>query len=205
MLSYRPLQRWDGRNAALRVETVDMVQDNNRVTVRVIGGELPKGTRINLWLSGTELYPKPYDILEGEFSLSTPNKNIRSYFKADGIYLNGYAAGYGENEIKHIKPDVRPFMYHIIEARRSARNTIMSQKNMDGTSGLIAGIAFGFKQDIFPTSNTISEPSGYPTCWRSRDCMLRCCRALLWFYAFFAFRAGCLWEFRPQAFCFSWL
>lgn len=150
MLSYRPLQRWDGQNAALRVETVDMVQDNNRVTVRVIGGELPKGTRINLWLSGTELYPKPYDILEGEFSLSTPNKNIRSYFKANGIYLNGYAAGYGENEIKHIKPDVRPFMYHIIEARRSARNTIMSQKNMDGTSGLIAGIAFGFKQDISP-------------------------------------------------------
>ena len=93
MLSYRPLQRWDGQNAALRVETVDMVQDNNRVTVRVIGGELPKGTRINLWLSGTELYPKPYDILEGSSVYQPRTKTSGVISRRTAFILTGMRQG----------------------------------------------------------------------------------------------------------------
>jgi competence protein ComEC len=152
MLVYRPLQKYYGKNTYLRLETLDWVQENNSVTVRVVNGDLPKGTRLTLWLSGANLYPNPYDVLEGEFSLSTPkdsrNGQIRGYSKSRNISLYAYSVGYNEDSIELITPKSRPWMYKILQARRYAKNTVMSQPDMNDVAGLMIGIAFGFKDNL---------------------------------------------------------
>ncbi|MDD2362731.1 MAG: ComEC/Rec2 family competence protein [Oscillospiraceae bacterium] len=150
-MTFRPMQKWDGKKAMLRVETVDWV-DLNRVTVRVLDGDIAKGTRISMYLSCTELYPAPYDILEGEFKLFTPRDSrdgqIRGFSKSQKIYLNAFPAEYGEININMTSPKTRPFMYNILNARKTARNVVMSQPGMTDVAGLASGIAFGFRQDI---------------------------------------------------------
>ncbi|MDD2417701.1 MAG: ComEC/Rec2 family competence protein [Oscillospiraceae bacterium] len=153
-MTFRPLQKWDGNKATLRVETLDWVS-LNRVTVRVLDGDIAKGTRISIYLSGTELDPAPYDILEGEFKLFTPRDSkdgqIRGFSKSQKIYLNAFPAQYGEVNIEMTSPETRPFMYNILNARKKARNVVMSQPGMTDVAGLATGIAFGFRQDISST------------------------------------------------------
>ena len=152
IMYYRPLQKWDGRSAVLQIETIDFVQMNNSVTVRVMKGDLPQDTRLTLWISGSDLYPQPYDILEGEFMLNTPSDSrdgqIRGYSKAKETYLNAHSVDYNDDKLIHTSPVARPWMNTILQARRTSRNTIMSQPEMENVAGLMAGIAFGYKGDM---------------------------------------------------------
>lgn len=152
MLVCRPLREFDGRRMEISLQTLDWVQQNNSVPVRVVGGGLPKGAKLTLWLSGRDFYPQPYDILTGEFELYLPNDSrsgfARGYSKAAGVFLNARAAGFDEEGVGLATPESRPWMYNILLARRYARNTIMSRPGAGDAEGLMAGIAFGFKEDL---------------------------------------------------------
>lgn len=154
-LIYRPLQKWEGKSARLEVQTVDYVQSGTvqNVTVRVTGGSLPKGTRLTLWLSGNELRPAPYDILKGDFRLSTPSDSrdgkIRGYSKSKKIFLNAWPDEYNGENIEVITPLSRPWLMNtVLRARRYAVMTVMSQSGPEDVVGLLAGLAFGFKENI---------------------------------------------------------
>ena len=151
ILANRPLQEFDGKRVNLKLQTLDIMGGNN-VTAKVIDGDLPKGTRITLWLSGGDLYPEPYDILTGEFFVLTPidsqNGQVWGYSKSRNIFLNARPADYYGNGIDIETPQSKPWMYKILQARRFARNTVMSQPGMRDVAGLMIGIAFGFKGDI---------------------------------------------------------
>lgn len=155
LLVWRPLQKWDGCNVSLKVQTVDFVQKTQAgqyVTVDVLDGALPKGTRLTLWIHGEELYPTPYDILQGSFTLSTPTDSrdgqLRGYSKSRGTYLNAQSEEYAEGGITLTEPSSRPFMYKILELQRAVRLTVLSQPGMSDVSGLMSGIAFGFRDSI---------------------------------------------------------
>lgn len=157
LLVCRPLQKWDGATARLRLQTLDFVQQTAEysgryVTVRVLDGDLPKDTKLTFWIQGNELYPSPYDILEGDFRLAIPSDStdgqMRGYSKSQKIFLNAYSADYGETDIALTEPDSRPWMVRIVELRRDIRMLVLSQPGMDDVSGLMNGIAFGFKEQI---------------------------------------------------------
>ncbi len=154
MLTYRPLQKWDGKTAYLKIETLENVQHGNtdNVTVRVIEGDIKRGTRLTLWLPD-DIYPAPYDILSGEFMLSTPsdslNGKIRGYSKSNKVFLNAWPAEYGGHNIKVIPPEKPPFIMHkVLQARRYTIMTIMSLPSAEDVAGLMAGLAFGFDEKI---------------------------------------------------------
>lgn len=152
---YLPLQQWDGRTARLTLQTLDWVQERSAglsVTAKVTQGGLPAGTRVTLWFSGSEMYPEPYDLLTGEFTLSTPSDSRdgqpRGYSKAQKVFLNASSASYRETGLTLSAPERRPWFYQILKLRRAIRADILGQPGWSDVSGLMAGVAFGFRADL---------------------------------------------------------
>ena len=143
-IMWQPLQPWDGRDAELMVEVMDYPNGNN-IEVRVVSGELPKGTKIRLWISGNEKYPEPFDRLTGKFLISVPQERRR--LVAGG--LSAIPSEYGEVglELARAEDDFRPMML-IVGLRRHIRMTMMSRPEIEQTAALLCGLTFGYTDDI---------------------------------------------------------
>lgn len=150
-LIYRPLQRWDGRTAHLRLETRSFADDPDDplgLTAVVVGGDLPRGTQVMLGLYGDAGAPDPYDIVEGVFTLSTPDEEILRGAKASGVMLRAVSAYANEGEVSITPAERRGPMAGILELRRGARLAVASQPGGEDVSGLMNGVAFGFKSGL---------------------------------------------------------
>jgi len=143
-ITWQPLQSWDGRDAELTVEVMDYPAGNN-VDVRVVSGELPKGTRIRLWISGNEKYPEPFDLLTGKFLINVPQERRR--LVVGGLYAIPSEYGEAGLEITRASDEFRPMMI-AVRLRRHIRMALLSRPETEQTAGLLCGLTFGYTGDI---------------------------------------------------------
>lgn len=167
-VAYLPVVERDGQVVAVEAEVLsEEVTDSSARCYRIetLSGDLPRGTRLNLWVSNEEYALEPYDIFSGTLSLSVRGAagqelTLSDSSKADGVYLNAFPEGYMPDFEIRVKAADPPFWRRALDAIRSYVYATPLQFLDGDVAALTDSVGFGFKQDLSEEVETAFRRSG---------------------------------------------
>lgn len=149
---YLPLQQRVDSTVTLTVQVYDT---ENGVYGRVTEGDLPTGTRLQLWLYGDTLSPAEYEVLSGTFTLRQYDEQGLSLLqrKASGVWFAAVP------QQVTVADDPVPWTAVFRDLRRAAVARIHTYLTGD-EAALTAGICFGDDSDLSAEAGSNFRVSG---------------------------------------------
>ena len=167
-LSYLPAAEQDGQVVTVEAEVLSEEATDSSARcyrIEVRSGDLPQGTRLNLWISNEEFALEPYDVFSGTLSLSVRGAagqelTLSNSSKADGVYLNAFPEGYMPDLEIHVRAADPPFWRMALDAMRSYVYSVPLEFLDGDPAALTDSVGFGFKQDLSEAVETAFRRSG---------------------------------------------
>lgn len=150
LLVYRPLEVYAGKTLSLTLQITGSptVYDRSaRYPAQVMQGEVPAGTPVYLWSTGSGFSPQPFDLVSGEVSFFPQEEDAAALRqdKAAGVVLAGTLNTY--DGVSVTTPDKKPWRAWLLQMRQAA-GKLVGQYLSGDPAEMVRGLCLGDRSGL---------------------------------------------------------